>query len=41
MTTTIPVSEETRDRLFRRKESPNDTYDEIIVELLDSTEGEK
>jgi hypothetical protein len=34
-TTTIALEESTRNELFQRKESPEETYDEIITELLE------
>ncbi len=33
--TTIALAEQTRDALFRLKDSPNDTYDDVIWSLLE------
>lgn len=33
--TTITVRPETRDKLFRLKESPADTYDKILTDLIE------
>ncbi len=35
-TTTIALSETTRDELFRRKERPSETYDEVVQSLLNT-----
>jgi len=33
--TTISLARETRDKLFRQKESPDDSYDDVIRSLID------
>jgi len=33
--TTISLTPETRDKLFRQKNSPEDTYDDVIRSLID------
>ena len=32
--TTIVLRSETRDKLFQRKQSPDDTYDDVVTDLL-------
>ncbi len=36
--TTIAINKRTRNRLFRLKESPDDTYDDVIRALIDEEE---
>ena len=33
--TTIALTEDTRDELFRLKETPNDSYDDVVRSLID------
>jgi len=33
--TTIALSEDTRDELFRLKETPHDSYDDVVRSLID------
>lgn len=36
--TTIAVNKETRNRLFRLKQTPEETYDDVIRALIDEEE---
>lgn len=36
--TTIALSESTRNELFRRKESPGETYEDVVRSLLEDGE---
>jgi len=38
---TIAIKADTRERLNERKPFESTTYDEVITELLDATEGEE
>jgi len=33
--TTIALTEDTRDELFRLKETPNDSYDDVVRSLIE------
>ncbi|MDY6789092.1 MAG: antitoxin VapB family protein [Candidatus Nanohaloarchaea archaeon] len=39
MTTTVQVSDETQKRLEEAKDHPRETFDEVIIELLDEREA--
>jgi hypothetical protein len=36
--TTIALEESTRNELFRQKESPEETYDDVVRQLLEAAE---
>jgi len=38
-TTTIPLSKDTRDKLFRRKRTPDETYQTVVERLLENDDS--